>query len=141
MPRLDFVRAALASALLLIGASAYADVRISMTDGRVTVLATDATLRQILEEWARVGDTTFVNIDRVRGGAMTIQLTDVAEQDALDALPRAMGEYVAAERATPVAHRSVFSRLPLVPPAAAADSSAAARLQAPALPERVATPE
>ena len=34
-------------------------------DGRVTISAKDATIRQILAEWARVGQTRFVNAERV----------------------------------------------------------------------------
>ena len=48
--------------VLLAGAvPARADVRVSMHDGLVTIVAKDATVRQILAEWARVGRATIVN--------------------------------------------------------------------------------
>ena len=42
-------------AWLALGSTAFADVRISIHDGQVSLAAKDATVRQILTEWARVG--------------------------------------------------------------------------------------
>ena len=42
---------------LVAASPSFADVRVTMQDGKVSVVAKDATLRQILTEWARVGQT------------------------------------------------------------------------------------
>ena len=52
--------------------AASADVELSIHDGRVTIVAKDATVRQILTEWARVGRTKIVNVERIPGGPMTL---------------------------------------------------------------------
>ena len=41
-------------------------------------------LRQILEEWARLGQTTIVNGDKLTGPPMTLQLVDRPEREVLD---------------------------------------------------------
>ncbi len=55
------------------------DVKLSIRDGRVALSAQDATLRQILLEWERVGGTRVFNRDRVPGTLLTIELTNVTE--------------------------------------------------------------
>ena len=59
-----------------------------MQNGRVSLVAKDATVRQILAEWARVGQTKIVNVERVPGGPVTLELTNVPEAQALDVLLR-----------------------------------------------------
>ena len=70
-----------------------------MQNGRVTLVAKDATVRQILTEWARVGQTKIVNVERVPGGPITLELTNVPEAQALDVLLRSLSGYIAAPRA------------------------------------------
>ena len=81
-----------------------------MHDGRVSIVAKDATLRQILAEWAKVGQTKILNGDRVPGGPLTLQLNNVPEAQALDTLLRTVSGYLASPRAEfvsqPVALRS-----------------------------------
>ena len=55
------------AASLLAGSTASADVKLTMQNGRVSISARDATVRQILTEWARVGQTKIVNVERVPG--------------------------------------------------------------------------
>jgi hypothetical protein len=38
-----------------------AEVQLSIQDGRVKLVARDATVREILAEWARVGQTKIIN--------------------------------------------------------------------------------
>ena len=85
----------------LIGAAstAAADVQLTIQDGRVSLIAKDATVRQILAEWARVGQTKIVNADRIAGGPLTLELTNVPEQQALDVLLRSVSGYSLAPRA------------------------------------------
>src|SRR5213596_407264 len=128
------------AAWLLAGSVAFAEVQLSLQDGRVTLIAKDATVRQILTEWARVGQTNIVNVDRIPGGPLTLELTDVPEQQALDILLRAVSGYVAAPRAVPVANASVFDRIVVMPttaaPAAAPSPQAAPSAQSGTQPPR-----
>jgi hypothetical protein len=72
---------------VLVAGPAVADVRISVANGLVSVSATDATVRQILTEWARVGQTRIVNVERVGGAPITIELVNVPEAQALERDP------------------------------------------------------
>jgi hypothetical protein len=123
---------AVAAATLAIGvAPAAADVRVTMRDGRVTVVAKDATLRQILAEWARVGQARIVNGEQVAGGPMTIELTDVPERQALDILMRSVGGYLAAPRTVAVPNASFFDRIVVLPTAAPRPSTGGSSAPAP----------
>jgi hypothetical protein len=104
--------------LALTVSTASAQVQLSIRDGRVTLAATNATVRQILTEWARVGQTRVVNVERIPGGPLTLQLTNVSEQEALDILLRSVTGYMAAPRAVPVANLSHYDRILVLPTAA-----------------------
>jgi hypothetical protein len=135
----------LAAVALSIGlattASAAPGVTLTMKDGRVWLVARDATVGQILDEWSRVGGTRVVNADRVPG-RVTIELDGVAESQALDLLLRSAGGFVA--KARPLAgagaqsqFESVFivavSQPPAPRPAAAAAEPAYPAPQQPAV--------
>ena len=109
-----------AAALLAVAAPARADVQVSMNAGRVTIVAKDATLRQILAEWARVGQTRIVNGERVAGGPITLELRDLPEQQALNILLRTVSGFVLAPRVSAAtANASVFDRIIVLPTSAA----------------------
>jgi hypothetical protein len=95
--------------LTLSASTAYADVTVTMHDGRVTIVAKDATVRQILTEWARVGQTKIVNVERIPGGPMTLELTNVPEQQALDLLLRSVSGYMTAPRRAVGMRRSTIA--------------------------------
>jgi len=100
--------------------TASAEVQLTMQNGRVSLVAKDATVRQILTEWARVGDTKIVNIERVPGGPVTLELTNVPEAQALDILLRSLSGYIAAPRPVDVANLSHFDRIIIMPTLASA---------------------
>src|SRR5712691_7650870 len=93
-------------AWVLAASAASADVHVTMQDGRVSIVAKDATVRQILTEWARVGQTKIVNVERVPGGPVTLELTNVTETQALEVLLRSLSGYITAPRAVGVANLS-----------------------------------
>ena len=64
------------------------ELTVKIVDGKATVIAKDVPVRQILAEWARVGDTKMVNGERIPGGPISLELIDVPEKDALDILLR-----------------------------------------------------
>lgn len=97
------------------GATASADVQLTIRDGLVTLVARDATVRQILTEWARVGQTKIVNVDRIPGAPITLQLTNVPEEQALDVLLRSVSGYMAAPRPAAIAGLSRYDRILVMP--------------------------
>jgi hypothetical protein len=100
----------------LASASSAGQVRLEIRDGRVTLDAKDATIREILAEWARVGQTKVVNAERVPGSPITVQLTDVPEQQALETVLRSVAGFVAAPRAVAQANNaSGFDRIVVMP--------------------------
>jgi hypothetical protein len=105
-------------AWLILGSAAFADVQISIHDGRVSLTAKDATVRQILTEWARVGRTQIVNVERISGAPITIELTNVPEQEALDLLMRSLSGYLVAPRTPIVSDASQFDKIIVLPAAA-----------------------
>ncbi len=100
--------------------TASADVHLTMQNGRVSLVAKDATVRQILAEWARVGDTKIVNMERVPGGPVTLELTDVPEAEALAVLLRSLSGYITAPRAVEAINLSRFDRIIVMPTLASA---------------------
>jgi hypothetical protein len=71
-------------------------------------------LRQILQEWARVGQTTIVNADKMTGPAISLQLVDAPEREALDILLRSASGYIAAPRPVPVANAAFYDRVTIM---------------------------
>jgi hypothetical protein len=109
------------SAWLALAPAARAEVQLSLRNGRVTIVAKDATVRQILAEWARVGRTTIVNAERIPGGPVTLELKDVPESEALDVLLRTLSGYIAAPRVTlGPADASLYDSIAVMPTVASA---------------------
>src|SRR5438445_7072789 len=105
---------------LLAALPAFADVHLTMQNGRVSIVAKEATVRQILTEWARIGQTKIVNVERIPGAPLTLQLTNVPEQEALDLLLRSVTGYMAAPRPVAAANLSRYDRILVLPTAAVA---------------------
>jgi len=90
------------------------DLKVSMQNGRVTVIADNVPLRQIMTEWARVGQSKILNIDKINGPAVSLQLVDMPEKDALDILLRSASGYIAAPRPEMVANASMYDRITIM---------------------------
>lgn len=106
--------ASLLTAAVLLAAPASADVVVKLENGQASVSATNATVREILAEWARVGQTRIVNVDRVAGNPMTLELSNVPELQALDVILRTVSGYVAAPRAEAAPNASQYDRIYLL---------------------------
>jgi len=123
-------RVALATALgtfcLATGASA-GELKLTIADGHVTLMAKDVTVREILAEWARVGQARIVNAEKLTGGPVTLELTNVPEAGALDAILRSAAGYVLAPRTAGAPGASVYDRIMILAssraPAAASPSA------------------
>lgn len=115
--------------LALTAPPASADVKLTMGNGRVTLVAKDATLRQILTEWARVGQTKIINLERIPGGPVSMELTNMPEAEALDVLLRSVAGYLAAPRPVDMANLSHFDRIVVMPTSAAPRPTVASQTQ------------
>ena len=96
---------------LFTGTSAAAGLALSIQDGKVSIDAQDVTIRQILTEWARIGKTKIVNIERLMGGPITIKFDGVPEKQALEIVLRTVPGFVAAPRETFESNASVYSTI------------------------------
>lgn len=136
--RCGFVAAAAVGVSLAAGSAAAGDLKLTMQNGRVTIVADNVPLRQILQEWARVGQTKIVNAEKMAGPNVTLQLLDASEKDALDVLLRTASGYIAAPRPVPVANASFYDRVTIMAtsraPAATATSMTAPTFQRPPTP-------
>jgi hypothetical protein len=100
--------------LAVLGTAAAAsagELTVKIANGLATIIAKDVPVRQILAEWARVGDTKLVNAERVMGGPVSLELVDVPEKEALDILLRTAAGYIAAPRPANLAGASQYDRV------------------------------
>ncbi len=107
-----------ALAALVAGSASLAtagDLTLTLANGRATLIAQDVPLRQILDEWARVGKTTIVNGDKLTGPPMTLQLVDRPEREVLDLVLRSASGYIAAPRGGNLAGASQFEKVMILP--------------------------
>jgi hypothetical protein len=97
-------------------ARAAEGVRVTFENGRVTVIADNATLGEILQEWARVGGSRFVNAEKIpASGRLTLRIENEPEMRALDVLLRSAAGYVAAPRAAGAAGASSVGNVLIMP--------------------------
>jgi hypothetical protein len=118
--------------------AAAGELKLTMQDGRVTLIADNVPLRQIFQEWARVGQTQVVNADKLTGPAITLQIVNAPERDVLDILLRSAAGYIAAPRPTVIANAALYDRVTIMatsrPPAATAANTPAPTFQRPPVP-------
>jgi len=112
-----FIRCVVGSLLIAGSASlaAAGDLKLTLDNGRATLIAKDVPLRQILDEWARIGKTTIVNGDKLTGPPLTLQLLDRPEREVLDLLLRSASGYIAAQRTVSLAGASQFDKVMILP--------------------------
>jgi hypothetical protein len=92
-------------------AATAGELSVKIANGRATIIAKDVPVRQILAEWAKVGDTKIMHGEKVPGGPVTLELIDVPEKDALDVLLRTAAGYIAAPRPANLAGASQYDRV------------------------------
>jgi hypothetical protein len=110
---------------------------VHLHDGLADVDAQDVPLRQILDEWARVGNVAVSNADKTATVPVTLTLTNVPEKSALATLLRDVSGYMLAPRAGGTGASS-FSRILILPTSGSSPpAAAAARTAAPPLARRV----
>ena len=111
-----FHKCVLALAVLALSASAAAagELKLTLNNGLVTVVAQDVPISQILSEWARIGQTKIVNGEKLMT-VVSLELVDVPEKAALDIVLRSASGYLAARRTNPVPGASAFDRIMILP--------------------------
>ena len=126
-------------------AAVAGELKLSIANGRATLIATDVPARQILAEWARIGQTNIVNGDRIMGPNLTLQMIDRPEREVLDVVLRTVAGYVAAPRHEAVTTLSVYDRILILPTSQAPAYNPAAlstpTFQRPQMPMPVPMPE
>ena len=116
------------------------ELRLSIANGRVTLVAHDVSVRQILDEWARIGQTQIVNAEKLSGPLVTLELTDVPEGRAIDTILRSVSGYVLAARSSGTG-ASVYDRIMIMPTSRPPAPSAAPAAFRPPMPQPMpATP-
>jgi hypothetical protein len=124
MHKLGFVLSSALTCALATTASA-GELRLSIANGRVTIVAQDVPVRQILDEWGRVGQTQVVGAERLTGAPVTLELHDVPEGRALETLLRSASGYIAKPRSG-TAGISSYDRILIMPASKPPAMSAAA---------------
>lgn len=99
--------------------TARADIQFSIHDGRVVLVANDATIADIMAAWAKVGRTTIVNADKIPKDVVTLELRNVSERQVLDILLRTTSGFIAALREVDDPTASLFDRIVIMPPSVA----------------------
>jgi hypothetical protein len=117
-----------------LAAAQASHVSLTIDEHGVTLDAREATLRAVLEEWARVGGLKVMAPDTLADGPVTLQLTNVPEREAIEILLRGAGGYVLGPRAAGEKGASKFGMLVLVPPGAQFSQIAAAAISRPVAP-------
>jgi hypothetical protein len=131
----------LAVAVLSLAIPAHAgEVSVAFEGGLVTLTAREATVREILQEWARVGHTRLVNAERLPGGPVTLELTRVPEKQAIEVLLRSAAGYLAAPRRGP-GGGSQFAQIHVMPPSVAPPPRAQTGVRAVRRPPPVFNPQ
>ena len=102
------------------------ELTVTMSNGRVSIIAHDVPVRQILAEWARIGNTRMINSEKLGGGPVTLQLVDVPEKEALDILLRSAAGYMTAPRPTGVVGASLYDRVIILPTSRAVTATVSA---------------
>ena len=95
------VAGAVVGVLVACGASGAAaeELRFEIGGGRITLIADDTALGDVLEAWARAGGTQFTGAGPIEAARVSLHLVDVDEARALSLLLRPAAGYLAARRA------------------------------------------
>jgi hypothetical protein len=113
--------------VLLSGVFAYGQattVRVAFDNGLVTLTASDALVTDVLAEWARVGGTVISGAERLPASRITVNLANVPERDAMDAVLGSTAGYISAMRNDAPAGASSLRKLQLVLSSKAAPTAA-----------------
>lgn len=110
-------------------------VRVAFANGRVTLTADNATVPEILREWARVGGSSFVNAEKIFSTErLTLRLEDEPELRAIEVLLRPFAGYAVVPRSIGSTSASSVGRVVIMPSARPAEYPVALASPAPSAP-------
>jgi len=92
------------------------NIELSFDKGRVTIITSEIPLDKILIEWARLGNTNFINADSISSRLISVTLIDVEEAKALEVLLREVAGYLFAPRPLRKTGLSIYDRVFLMSP-------------------------
>ncbi len=85
-------------------------LEVSFQDGKVTIVAENVTVREVLQEWGRKGGSRIVNADKLSGAPVPVlEFRDEPEAAVLRSLLRDVPGYGAAPRIAPDASSSTIA--------------------------------
>ena len=117
-------------------------IQLEFKEGRVSLAAADAPVRDILAEWTRLRGVTVVNAEAVADLRVTLELTDVLEREALREVLREAAGYVVTSSASLSPDRILILPARVAPVASqkrgGVKKKDAARREADSLPEPLA---
>lgn len=120
------------SAVFVSPAAAQDAVRVAFANGRVTITADNATVSDILREWARVGGSSFINADKISATErLTLRLENEPELRAIDVLLRPFAGYAVIQRPSGSTAISAVGRVVIMPAARPAEYPVASAMPAP----------
>jgi hypothetical protein len=110
MPRIRVLTLGLIVLLAAGGASPAraGEILFSIRDGRVTLVASNAQISDILAVWEREGRTTIIARERVQGVVTSLELKDEPEATALATVLRSVTGYIAAKHPVPPRDGSTY---------------------------------
>ena len=113
-----------------VSAQTATSVRITFANGHVSIAASNATVGEILQEWARVGGSRFINAERIPATErLTLSLENEPEARALQQLLRSTAGYAAGARTAAVG--STIGNVVIVPVSRAGSYAQVSRPSAP----------
>ncbi len=105
-------------------------------EGRVTLVAQNVTIREVLAEWGRVGGSYVVNAERLTGGSVTLRFENRPEREVIDSLLRTAAGYILGPRTARTAGPSLYETVMILPTSSPMASSAYPTSAGPAVPLR-----
>jgi hypothetical protein len=103
----------------LLADQGQADRKVSITfdlQGRVTLVAENATVREILTEWGRVGGSYIVNGDKLAGPPIPmLRFDNRPEAEVIDSLLRSAAGYILGPRTVRTTGPSVYEAVMILP--------------------------
>jgi hypothetical protein len=97
------------------GPAGAQDLTLSINEGRVTLIAQNVPVSRILAEWARIGQSTILNGEKLTGPPVTLHFENQPERDVLEVLLGSASGYIVAPRSVAMANASAFDRILIMP--------------------------
>lgn len=106
-------------------------------EGRVTLVAQNVTISEVLAEWGRAGGSYVVNAEKLTGGPLTmLRFENRPEREVIDSLLRTAAGYILGPRTARTAGPSLYETVMILPTSSPMASSAYPASAGPAVPLR-----